>query len=280
MDWSMNTNVKIAIARSLSHVARLVKGSSKDQLVCKRSGLNWEIDLLEGIDLSIFLFGKFERKTLNVIEALLKPNSIVIDIGANVGALSLPIAQMLGDEGKVVSVEPTDWAFAKLNRNFGLNPSLKKRSITVNAKIGCDESILPKSFFSSWNLESKEGVHESHKGSLHSAADASFYTLENLVTSLSLPKVDLIKLDVDGYETQILKGGASVFRKFKPALIVEICPYVLRETGTSTSELISILAEYGYSKIEDMSGKKIPFDANHLESIIPERGGTNFLIKA
>ena len=87
-----------------------------------RGGVNWRLNLTEGIDFSIYLLGAFEPITVAACARLIKPGDTVLDIGANIGALALPMARMAGPSGKVYCFEPTDYAFKKLTANLGPEP--------------------------------------------------------------------------------------------------------------------------------------------------------------
>jgi hypothetical protein len=67
----------------------------------RRRGLKWELDLREGIDLAIFAFGCFESETYQTIQKIVRPGSIVFDIGANIGAHTLNLARLSAPTGKV-----------------------------------------------------------------------------------------------------------------------------------------------------------------------------------
>src|SRR3984893_15716811 len=98
-----------------------------DRDVVVRGGINYELDLSQGIDFAIFLGNIYERQTRAALRKLVSPGSLVLDIGANIGAHTLPLAQLVGPNGRVMAFEPTDFAFRKLSRNLGLNPSLAAR---------------------------------------------------------------------------------------------------------------------------------------------------------
>src|SRR2546423_1295891 len=120
----LKTSHKILIARLLNWIvtgARKLVGLGP-QVTVIRQGVKWTLDLNEGIDFSIWLLGGFEPQTLRQYEKLVKPGSTVIDIGANVGAHTLPFARLVGKSGRVVAFEPTKWAIGKLKRNLELNP--------------------------------------------------------------------------------------------------------------------------------------------------------------
>lgn len=87
-------------------------------LRCSRGGVEWELDIREGIDFSIFLLGSFEPSTSKALARLVQTGDYVIDIGANIGAHTLPLAARVGNNGKVIAFEPTEYAFLKLKKIF------------------------------------------------------------------------------------------------------------------------------------------------------------------
>jgi tRNA G37 N-methylase Trm5 len=106
---NLNTSQKIKIATvayKLVAGVRRVLGKS-DHAVIRRNGITWELDLQEGIDFSIFLFGGFELATLRLYDSILRPGDIVLDVGANIGAHTLPFARLVGKDARVYAFEPT-----------------------------------------------------------------------------------------------------------------------------------------------------------------------------
>ena len=91
-----------------------------------RDGIRYKLDLRESVDRGIFLLG-WEPLTLNWLTNNLKPGDKVIEVGANIGAHSLTISRLIGSNGFLYAFEPTNYAFLKLNKNFDLNPILKKK---------------------------------------------------------------------------------------------------------------------------------------------------------
>ena len=121
----MKTKYKILLAKVLSKL--LTTFISKNQTVV-RNKINWSLDLDEGIDLSVFLFGTSERKILNLKKLLSKKNNslTIIDIGANIGSVSLLLAKTF-ENSKIFAIEPTDYAFNKLSNNLKLNKKKEKK---------------------------------------------------------------------------------------------------------------------------------------------------------
>ena len=119
----MKTKYKIYIAKVLYFIIRLF--NRNDQKIVSRNGINWFLDLNEGIDLSIYIFGNFEKSILNTSKKLIQNEQIdIIDIGSNIGVHSLNFAFNFKNS-KIYSIEPTNFAFKKLLKNLSLNPKIQ-----------------------------------------------------------------------------------------------------------------------------------------------------------
>src|SRR5882757_5145962 len=200
---NLNTQQKIKMAtiayEVVSGIRRLLGKS--DQAVIRRNGITWELDLQEGIDFSIYLLGGFELATLRMYKSILEAGDIVLDIGANIGAHTLPFAKLVGEHGRVYAFEPTQYAFEKLGRNVRANPAFSSSIELVHAMLVSEnrDAIVPE-IYSSWPLHREAGLHERHLGKLMSTSDAAAITLDEFVDQKRIECVNFIKLDVDGNE--------------------------------------------------------------------------------
>src|ERR1700680_1562623 len=125
----MKTTHKIAAARAIYHAihaGRTLLGRTDREIVV-RDGVTYDVDLSQGIDFAIYLGNIYERQTRAALRRLVSPSSLVLDIGANIGAHTLHLAQLVGPTGRVIAFEPTDYAYRKLTRNLELNPQLEAR---------------------------------------------------------------------------------------------------------------------------------------------------------
>src|SRR6266436_206522 len=116
----LSTHTKVKIARALSRAvraARSLAGRDSNEVEVFRDGLKWRLDLEQGIDLAIYLLGAFERSTVNAYRKIVQPGDTVLDIGANVGAHTLHLARLVGNNGTVIAYEPTAYAVRKLRQN-------------------------------------------------------------------------------------------------------------------------------------------------------------------
>ena len=271
----LSTKQKIAIATCASRVVRggrsLFGKSSSGAFT--RHGIRWDLDLTEGIDFAIWLFGHFEPDAYAAYRKRLKPGDVVLDIGANIGAHTLPLAQCVAPNGRVLAFEPTVYAFKKLQRHRELNPELG-RIIHAQQLLLMDSpaAAVPATIASAWPLEQTDGLHPDHAGRPESTAGARAAMLDEIVRDE--PRIDFIKLDVDGHELAVLRGARATLARCKPPILIELCPQVCVEHHHTFADLVGELTGAGY-RLERFDGRALPNDADALERLIPQKGGLN-----
>ncbi len=246
----------------LNRIDRFYRSLYRNRVVISESyGSKIELQLNQSIDSAIYFDGCFEQDTVNAVLKLVKPGDTVFDIGANVGCHSLLFANLVGPEGKVVAFEPTDWGYKKLSRNFELN-NYKNIKLEKLALSDCEAFSSEYKFRSQWFISGARTKKE--KGFVN------YITLDKYVEEQSINRINLIKIDVDGYECKIIRGGKNIIEKFKPVIIVELGDTWLRSVGDSIESLYSCLEssylffnEIDYSIIRDVVGtvKKLPGDS-------------------
>ena len=277
----LTTRVKIRFARMLSWLVRRSRGFLfyGDVAEVRRLGVKWNLDLKEGIDLAIYL-GCYERETLGQYPYLVRKGATVLDIGANIGVHSLCLAQIVGSHGHVYAVEPTRYAVDKLHNNLKLNPNIASQiTISQCMLMACSVTELPDTVVSSWPVADSPSVDTLLSGRAHSTAGARIATLDHMVAEWGLGSVDLIKLDVDGYELDVLEGAQETLSKYSPIIIVELCPYVFRAHGRRFSELVEFIDSKGYDIFDLRNNSQLSLDASFLERLIPWGAGMNVLLR-
>jgi FkbM family methyltransferase len=200
--------------------------------------------------------------TTQVFRELVKPGMTVVDVGANIGYFSLLSASLVGPTGQVHAFEPYP----------GYQERLKK-SLAVND--------LPHIRLVPFALSDKVEKHELYKGlasaSMHkwTYADPVFNQIHDVVTVRCLPldeyakrylnRIDLIKIDVDGYEMNVLRGGRESLKKYKPVVVIELFEEALVDAGSSVRQLLDFFKELDYVPYSEQ-GRCLDYDALHLEA--------------
>jgi FkbM family methyltransferase len=277
----LKTVHKIALAKILYRtvsVARSAVGRS-DTIVTSRRGLVYELDLSECIDLAIYIFGAFEPARSAALARRVKPGMTVLDIGANIGGHTLHLADAVGAAGRVYAFEPTAFAFAKLLRNLSLNPRLAARVVAQQCFLTGRGSgnDAPAQVWSSWPLAGGRELHQKHCGALKSTQGARARTLDAVLSDYGDPIVDLVKLDVDGFECDVLAGATKMMSRSKPIFAVELAPYILRERGSSLEELMSFFIPLGYRFFHEETEKELPADAPAVSRLVRDGESINVI---
>ena len=186
-----------------------------------------------------FLAGRGADINLNLISlilALVPAGGTYLDLGANIGSISLPVAAA---GRRVLSVEADSLNAELLGasvRASGLSDRMRVIATAVGDRVG-EASFVP------------HGCHgQLVDGDAAGATRIPLTTVDALLESQRLPRVDLVKIDVEGAELDVLHGLAHLAQRADaPYLLVECCTHTLTEYGQTTADLISILESYGYA---------------------------------
>lgn len=279
---SLNTLNKIRLARVASRLLKLIQfWNHKDsRRIAKRGNLTWSLDINEGIDIAIYLFGAFERSTVRAYSEVLSPGYIVFDIGANFGAHTLHFAQLVGNRGRVVAFEPTNYAFERLQTNLRINPLLADHVELHQIALTDSQNVSPRTeLYASWPLNGGHSLHATHGGRLHHTTGAKFMSLDEFVFHNKIEKLDFIKLDVDGDEPRIISGGLKTLEAFHPSILMEWCPALFLDPIRDALEIQSTLVNLGYDvSIVSHRGVK-PSNWSLISNKLPTRGSVNVLLQ-
>jgi FkbM family methyltransferase len=262
------------------HLGRRILART-DHVLVRRGGFRWALDLDEGIDFSIYLLGSFEPRTIRSYPAVVRSGNTVIDIGANIGSHTLPLAKCVGSTGKVIAFEPTEYAFRKLQANLELNGELRERVVAEQIFLVADGEGKPApTVYSSWPLVAEQGRHPLHLGMGMSTQGAGAETLDAYLARKGIAKVDFIKIDVDGYEATVLRGARVTLERNRPKIMMEFAPYLAEEAGESFVALIDLLTSLNYRAREVNTGRAIDLNSFRKSDFIGAGSSVNVLLEA
>ena len=270
----LSTATKVHLARVLA--STLVHVGLEPRRRIRRQGISFEIDIREGIDLSLFLFGSFQSHVTDAIERFAPINGVVIDVGANIGAVTLPVAALL-ERGRVIAFEPTDYAFAKLRRNLELNPAFSARVTPVQTFVG--ERSAPKSdlvAYSSWPVlgADNSSIHPIHKGVVKDASCGQT-SLDDYVFGEGLSPVSVIKIDTDGNEFAVLSGATKCLAKHRPIVIFEACAYLMVKPAPVFEDFAKLFEASDY--LICWGERLVPMSADSFAQVCPAGGGLDLI---
>jgi FkbM family methyltransferase len=188
------------------------------------------------------------------------------------------LAAAVGPTGRLIAFEATAEAIAKLKTNLSLNPQLGGRVECCQAFLtDRNGDRLPAALYSSWPLRKAPDLNSGHLGCLQPTNGAVAATLDQLLESLAVSSVRLVKLDVDGLECKVLRGAAHLLSKYRPIFVMELSPYGLENYDGSLPELLGIFAKAEYELRGLRNRKRLPMDAPRLRRMIPDGSGRNVI---
>jgi FkbM family methyltransferase len=162
----------------------------------------------------------YELENIKLMTKIVAPGDIAMDVGANVGAVTLPLAELVGPSGQVHSFEPGIPIFDRLARNVRHNPSVSGRIFPNHIGLSDKEGELVWREFA--HMPGNAGFHEPNgKWTASSSYRVPVTTLDAYVARKGLQRVNFIKIDTEGFEPMVLRGARDTLQKFRPLLIVE-----------------------------------------------------------
>ena len=258
----MQTNKKLLLAKFLSFILLKIFKFEVIQIVV-RKGINYKLNLRQGIDLSIFIFGSFQNKITSILTKIILNKKkqkffSVLDIGSNIGDKSLSLAKnLLNKKIKnflIYSIEPTEFAINKQIENLNLNKELKKKIRIFPFFIANTKNNI-KEAFSSWDLFKQNNIIHGGQKKLFSKNTKSI-RLDNFIKNNKIKNVLLIKIDVDGNELDVLYSAKKFLLKNSPYIIIEFSQSALEAKGVSIKNFYKFIKNINYS-IYDLNLKKI-----------------------
>jgi FkbM family methyltransferase len=195
-----------------------------------RMRIDWEIH-------RSFVYGSWEPEVVDAVRQHVRPGMTVLDIGAQSGFYTLLLSRLVGPGGKVIAFEPLPANFRLLEENLQLNTleNAVVRKEAVSARSGDLTFEFPRYHRT---LVAGPIAPEDELGSFTVPA----ITLDDFVRETGLP-VHFIKMDVEGAETDVMRGARKLLRDWHPLLMIEL--HHLDACG-GRHDLIPLAEEMGY----------------------------------
>lgn len=189
---------------------------------------------------------RFEKHEIAFILQVMRPSTTFLDIGANVGIYAVAVAKK-DPNVKVYAFEPCEWTFQILEENIRLNALDNVSAIRIALGDYVGEATL-------WvNAPGKDGLNTigrpSHPDcSIVARESVPITTLDDFIRSHSVPRVDVIKVDVEGAELMVLRGGRNLLKqKDAPLILYESYSWCTKGFNYHPVEIMWLLQDYGYS---------------------------------
>ena len=222
--------------------------TDKDTRIIIRNQIKYEISLNNYNDWLLF-FGINNQHKENIYQKI-RNGDVVLDVGSNIGEVLLNMAKV-NPEGIIYGFEPVKSTFDKLQKNVSLNhfSNIYLNQLALSDK---NETVF---------YQSKEGhsggTMMTKESKVNSPNFIEAMTLDNFVEMNLIEKIDFIKVDIEGFEMNFIKGALQTLKKHKPSIFIEVDHDKLIRQNSSPEELLSILKSIGYKVLHVKTNEEI-----------------------
>lgn len=201
-----------------------------------RGGLRWTLNPSNLVEANLFWLGTADLWEMEHTKRLLRPGAVMFDIGANYGYYACTLARFLDGQCRAFAFEPVSSTFRRLQRN-----------IVANGLGGCVHAF-------EMGLSDHEGsgsleVFAANTGAAHftgEPGDNAFTTLDRFCQREGILDVDFLKIDVEGYESLVLRGACATIERCHPSILIELHPVTQKRVGLSVRDVVDELVTRGY----------------------------------
>ena len=220
------------------------------------------------ISIGCFINPAERKEDEDFLKAYLKPGDVVVDVGANIGNITLTSAALVGNSGKIISIEPHPVIFKYLSGNISLN-NFTNIDI-INIAVSDFNGVI---YFSNKACDDQNEVVK--EGNLK----VNTMTLDEILIK-SIKSIDLLKIDVEGFELNVLKGASSILDKTK-CIYYESEEKHFKKYGYTTGDLIDMLQSVGFKLFKFEENKlitiRMPYVSVENENLLAIKDISNFL---
>jgi len=178
----------------------------------------------------------WEKKIVNIFKDYVKPGDLCIDAGAFIGLHALELSKLVGNSGKVIAFEPIPFVCECLKKTIEENQIYNIQAVCKPLDSSIDKEL---SFVS--DLDGKSAVDIHRRKSFKYRYELKSTTLDYYFRDKNLDKLKLLKVDVEGNEWAVLKGGEGIIEKHRPIIVLETWP-----TKRNLNKLYVFAEKYKY----------------------------------
>jgi len=203
-------------------------------------------------DLSLLMDGTYEPLTLAEAQKIIKPGDTVLDIGANTGWHTVNFSRMVGESGRIYAYEPEPEMFQYLLKNISQNDCQNVSPIEAAVS---DHNGVAELFIG----QTRGGLICMSATGTNSPVNEST-TIKTLKLDDCFPlgtKISLAKIDVEGWEPQVLKGMERIIAENDIAIIIEFTGSHLKKIGADMGAYKKLLSKFDMTALDELDQKRI-----------------------
>jgi FkbM family methyltransferase len=232
---------------------------NKKPMLWSRNGLNYELDRKDYHQWQIY--AQTKEIGQHILSQFFKNGTVFFDCGANVGFISLELAQIAKqrklENVSIYSFEPNLPIFNALSKNVSLNNGFDSIIHPMNIGLG-NEKKIHTFYYNTWSSGASNGF-ESNEHTVQTTIQIN--TLDNFMEEMKLDRLDVMKIDIEGFEPFLFLGGEKTISRHKPVILMEINDETQNDPVYGKAFIFDFLRKHGYELfVEEIPGHRIKFD--------------------
>jgi FkbM family methyltransferase len=196
-----------------------------------------------------FYHGILDEDDLDFFRCCVATGSVALDIGANIGLVSIPLGRCLRKlGGRLYCVEPVANNFARLTANVRMN-DLSPITTLLQCALGDADGQMQIGRETGGGAETGNAMLKPGDADLGRSLEwtsTRVRRLDDVAAEWNLPRLDFIKIDVEGAEVGVLRGGLETIRRFRPIIYGEFSAGLMPQFNSSFADVGPLLAPLGY----------------------------------
>ncbi|HVT93323.1 MAG TPA: FkbM family methyltransferase [Bryobacteraceae bacterium] len=223
-----------------------------------RRGVHLESDFtVDDVGWTLYSYGCLDYYDEKAIRKMLHPGDVCLDVGAHIGYFSLLFSHLVGSTGRIISFEPIPYTHSFLTRNIEHNQAanVTVEHAAVGNHIGVARMLAAPNNRLGWSTISDQGD-----------VDVRCTTIDSEVLRLGIPRLHLVKMDVEGYELEVLRGAAQTIDKLRPKVMFEVNEHALTRQGASVDAINNFFFDRHYKLYKAEKGHLRPIARLNVEA--------------
>jgi FkbM family methyltransferase len=201
-----------------------------------RGGLRWAMDAGDYTQQDLFWSGAKDAGEIREALHSMPKGAVMFDLGANFGYYSITIASALQGDCRIYAFEPNPSTMDRFKRNVALNGTRGLHLLDAGLSDAPGHALVVET--------------QAHSGAAYlrqtSLSGVPMTTLDLFCEQNEIDRLDLVKMDIEGAELRALHGGIATFKRFRPALLIELNPETSEREGYSVRDVVVFLEDLGY----------------------------------
>ncbi len=230
----------------------------------------WAPSAREPVAFHLIVDGLYDADTCAVLKQALRPGSVFMDVGANIGAMSITAARRWCPQGRVIAFEASPGIHRYLAHNAAQNAiaglTILHRAVSNASGLTLPFYEAPDAKFGMGSLADRFGGQETGVPTL---------TLDDAMQQLAIERVDVIKVDVEGFELEVFQGSQRLLQQDpSPLIVFEFNDWAeARDGAAKAGDAQRFLRSLGYTTLAIK-----PFlQGDHAEQPVMTSGGCDFV---